>query len=104
MGAPFLLATLGMFVLGASALSFRRGRRNGTEIKVEEDVIRRDMIYFLIFFTLVGGAGIVTASVHLKVALTCLLLGGYAFYVHKTLKLEGEECGAAEFMVVALPF
>jgi cation:H+ antiporter len=88
-GAPFLLTTLGMFVVGASALSFRRRRKNGADVKAEEDIVRRDMIYFLICFTLAGVAGIVSLPIYLKVALAFLLLAAYAVYVYQTMKTGG---------------
>jgi cation:H+ antiporter len=36
LGAPFLLATLAMFVVGASALAFRYRRAQGSEIRCRE--------------------------------------------------------------------
>src|SRR5918993_5850470 len=47
LGAPFLLATLAMFMIGVSALGFRRRRENGSEIVIEKRVTRRDVLYFL---------------------------------------------------------
>src|SRR3712207_4769820 len=36
LGAPFMLVSLAMFVVGASALVFRRHREQGTEIRCRE--------------------------------------------------------------------
>jgi cation:H+ antiporter len=36
LGAPFLLATLAMFVVGVSALSFRHRRENGAELVIKK--------------------------------------------------------------------
>jgi Ca2+/Na+ antiporter len=53
LGAPFLLTTLAMFVVGASALGFRGRRESGVELDVEQETTRRDLLYFLVFFALV---------------------------------------------------
>jgi cation:H+ antiporter len=90
LGAPFLLATLAMFVAGISVLVFRRPRESDDEVVVEEGTEKRDMIYFLAFFSLGAGAGIVPLPFYLKVALAILLVVAYALYVRKTIKSGGE--------------
>jgi cation:H+ antiporter len=89
-GAPFLLATLGMFVVGASALGFRRRRESGAEISINENVTRRDIGYFLPFFAVAGVLGFVPLPMYLKVAIAVGLVGVYAYYVYQTLKGGGE--------------
>jgi cation:H+ antiporter len=90
LGAPFLLATLAMFVAGVSVLGFRRPRESDDEVVVEEGTEKRDMIYFLAFFSLGAGAGIVPLPFYLKVALAILLVVAYALYVRQTIKSGGE--------------
>jgi hypothetical protein len=63
LGAPFLLATLGMFVAGISALGFRRRRESDDDVMIAERTTRQDMIAFLVFFALGAGAGIVPVPV-----------------------------------------
>src|SRR5215216_1785545 len=74
LGAPFLLATLAMFVAGASALVFRRRRESDDDVMIDEGTARRDMLCFLGFFALGAGAGIVPLPFYLKVALAILLV------------------------------
>jgi cation:H+ antiporter len=93
LGAPFLLATLALFVVGASAIGFRRRRENGTELVVDREVTARDMAFFLVFFTIASGAGIVTLPIYVKVALAVVLVGAYAYYVGRTIKSGGESEG-----------
>src|SRR5215217_8849581 len=69
LGAPFLLATLAMFVAGASALVFRRRRESDDDVMIDEGTARRDMLCFLVFFALGAGAGIVPLPYYLKVTL-----------------------------------
>ncbi len=90
LGAPFLLATLAMFVAGVSVLAFRRRRESDDEVVVDEGTAKRDMLYFLAFFALGAGAGIVPLPFYLKVALAILLVVAYALYVQQTVKHGGE--------------
>jgi cation:H+ antiporter len=90
LGAPFLLATLAMFVAGISVLAFQRPRESDDEVVVEEGTEKRDMIYFLVFFSLGAGAGIVPLPFFLKVALAVLLVAAYALYIRQTIKSGGE--------------
>jgi cation:H+ antiporter len=90
LGAPFLLATLAMFVAGVSVLVFRRPRESDDEVVVKEGTEKRDMIYFLACFSLGAGAGIVPLPFYAKVALAILLVVAYALYVRQTIKSGGE--------------
>jgi cation:H+ antiporter len=90
LGAPFLLATLAMFVVGVSALSFRRRRESDDDVVIDKGTAKRDMIYFLSFFSLGAAAGIVPLPFAVKVVLAVLLVMGYAFYVRITIKHGGE--------------
>src|ERR671921_1200863 len=91
LGAPFLLATLALFIVGASALGFRGRRENGTDIVVERRTTRRDIIYFLILFAVAAGAGIVALPTYVKVLVAIVLVGAYVFYVWRTIVKGGEE-------------
>jgi cation:H+ antiporter len=93
LGAPFLLATLAMFMIGVSALGFRRRRENGSEIVIEKRVTRRDVLYFLIAFAVAAGAGIVALPTYIKVVIAILLVAVYAFYVWRTIVAGGEGLG-----------
>src|SRR5918997_567103 len=93
LGAPFLLATLALFIVGASALGFRGRRQNGTDIVVERRTTRRDVIYFLILFAVAAGAGIVALPTYVKVLVAIVLVGAYVFYVWRTIVAGGEAIG-----------
>jgi len=90
LGAPFLLATLAMFVVGISALGFRRRRESDDDVMIDKGTARRDMLFFLFFFSLGAGAGIVPLPFFVKAALAVLLVVAYAFYVWRTMKSGGE--------------
>ena len=90
LGAPFLLATLAMFVVGVTVLGFWRRRESDDELTVDEGNAKRDVLYFLLCFSLGAGAGIVPLPFYLKAALAILLIVAYALYVRQTIKSGGE--------------
>jgi cation:H+ antiporter len=105
LGAPFMLATLAMFVVGASALAYRNRRVSGAEVRcgqvsadefpwcktpgksvnIDADTIARDIAFFLVFFAVAAAVGVVELLYPLKVALALLLIVAYALYVRRTL-------------------
>jgi cation:H+ antiporter len=91
LGAPFLLATIAMFVAGVAVLSFQRPRESDDEVVVDVGTAKRDMLYFLVFFSLGAAAGLVPLPFYAKVALAIVLVVAYAFYVRQTIKHGGEE-------------
>ncbi len=89
LGAPFLLATLALFIVGVSALGFRHRRESGTEIAIDKGTTRWDIGVFLVFFGIAAGAGIVPLPFLLKVLFAALLVGAYIFYVWRTIRSGG---------------
>jgi cation:H+ antiporter len=93
LGAPFLLATLAMFVVGAAILGFRGRRENGGDLVVDKRVVRRDVLFFLIFFALAAGAGVVALPTYVKVIVAIVLVVAYIYYVYRTIVAGGEAMG-----------
>ena len=52
LGAPFMLATIAMFLVGSSVLWFRGRRQFGAEMHFNADSTRRDLSFFLVGYTL----------------------------------------------------
>ena len=96
LGAPFMLATLALSVVGVSALVFRRRRVQGTTLNVDEATIGRDIRYFLIFFALAAAVGMVALPFWLKAVVAILLVAGYVRYVRLTLVSGGSLEGVPE--------
>ncbi|HEX2098863.1 MAG TPA: hypothetical protein VHF46_07405, partial [Rubrobacteraceae bacterium] len=90
LGAPFLLATLAMFVVGVSVLGFRGRRENGTELVINKKVVGRDIGFFFVCFAIAAGAGVVALPTYVKVILAILLVVAYAVYVWWTIMSGGE--------------
>ncbi len=51
-GAPFLLATIAMALVGISALIYRGRREQGTDLRADAETLDRDLLFFLVFFAL----------------------------------------------------
>ncbi|MGI8439101.1 MAG: sodium:calcium antiporter, partial [Thermoleophilaceae bacterium] len=91
-GAPFLLGTLAMIIIGVSALAFRGRREAGRFISAEPRGMQRDLGFFLVFCT-VGvllGLGVSTGF---RIAAAIGLLLAYVGYAIRTVKKGGESEG-----------
>src|SRR5918992_517428 len=73
-GAPFLLATIAMMLVGLAALGFRGRREQGAQLRANVEVLDRDLIFFLIFFALGLGLGLgVPDEVQIAAAVVCVV-------------------------------
>lgn len=81
LGAPFLLTTIAMFVVGASVLGFRRRRENGRELRIDRGTASRDIGFFLVFFAIAAVAGLVALPIFVKIIIGLVLVGAYVLYV-----------------------
>jgi cation:H+ antiporter len=87
-GAPFLLATIAMALVGISALLFKGRREQGTELRAHVETLDRDLIFFLVFFAAGIATGLVAPEgLHLPLAL--VFIAAYAVYVRQTLRGGG---------------
>jgi cation:H+ antiporter len=82
LGAPFMLATLAMFVTGVAVLWAARRRSTGDTMQVDTKVLAHDMRYFAIAYALaIGAAFLPVEPVWLKWIVAVVLIGIYAWYV-----------------------
>jgi cation:H+ antiporter len=102
LGAPFMLTTLAMFVVGVSALIFRRRRDQGTSLRIDAPTIGRDVGFFLVFFIMAAGIGLVDLPFYLKVVVALVLAFGYGLYVRRTL-FSGEHLEEVPKRLLLLP-
>jgi cation:H+ antiporter len=89
LGAPFMLTTLAMFVLGTATLIFARTRDRSTELVGDGAVLRQDLGYFLVMYALAVLAGLIHVR-PLHWALAGVLCVGYVFYVRRHFAAPGE--------------
>jgi cation:H+ antiporter len=104
LGAPFLLATLALFIVGAAALGYRVRRETGGEITADRKTAIPDLLFFLFCFVLATAAGIVSLPLVLKILLTVVLLAAYVIYVVMTVKKGGEAEGDVPARLTLWPY
>src|SRR3954470_4008716 len=91
LGAPFMLATLAMFVTGVAVLYQARRRPTGDRMKVDTGVLAHDMRYFAIAYALaIGAAFLPLEPVWLKWIVAVVLIGIYAWYVKGHFESDAE--------------
>jgi cation:H+ antiporter len=88
-GAPFLLATLAMGLVGLTAYIYRHRRSQGIELRAHVATLDRDLIFFLAFFALGLGLGF-GASEGIRIVAGILFFAAYPIYVWLTLVRGGE--------------
>ncbi|HHY27662.1 MAG TPA: sodium:calcium antiporter [Desulfitobacterium dehalogenans] len=82
LGAPFMLITLAFFISGAAVLIFRR---NNKPLFINTAVIKRDLSFFLLVYSLAIFASFLPTR-ELKLAVAALLPLLYISYVIKTVR------------------
>ncbi len=87
-GAPFLLATIAMALVGVSALAYRRRRSQGRSLSAHAPTLERDLAFFFCFFAvaLLLGVGVPGP---LRIAAAVVFFGAYLVYVQRTLARGG---------------
>lgn len=91
-GAPFLLATLAMGLVGLFAYLYRDKREQGMRLDVHRPTLERDLVFFLVLFALAGLlAWGPPAAVRVPVGIGFLV--AYLFYIRLTLRGGGEVQG-----------
>jgi cation:H+ antiporter len=88
-GAPFLLATVAMALVGVSALIFMGRREQGRDLSVHVETLDRDLVFFLIFFAAGILVGVVVPE-ELHIPLAVVFVVAYGIYVRATLRGGGD--------------
>jgi cation:H+ antiporter len=82
LGAPFMLATLAMFVTGIAVMLTSRRHPAGDSMRVDAGVLAHDMRYFAIAYAIaIGAAFLPVEPVWMKWIVAVVLIGIYAWYV-----------------------
>ncbi|WP_231184075.1 sodium:calcium antiporter [Haladaptatus sp. DYF46] len=94
LGAPFMLATIAMFLVGASVYYFGTRRTHGREMHFNSVSTRRDLSFFLVGYTLAFSAALIHSDL-ISHGIAALLVLLYLFYLYRSLKsgelVEGED-------------
>ena len=91
-GAPFLLATLAMGLVGLFAYLYRGRRAQGVKLKAHAPTLERDLLFVLAFFALAGALAWGPPSA-VRIPMGIAFLVAYVFYVARTLRGGGEVQG-----------
>jgi len=91
-GAPFLLATLAMGLVGLFAYLYRERRTQGLRLDAHRPTLERDLVFFLLFFAL-SLALAWGAPDALRIPIGVLVIAAYFGYIHRTLGEGGEVQG-----------
>jgi cation:H+ antiporter len=87
-GAPFLLATLAMGLVGLFAYLYRERRAQGVRLEAHAPTLERDLLFFLGFFA-VAGALSWGPPAPLRIAVGVVFLASYLLYIRLTLRSSG---------------
>jgi len=88
-GAPFMLATLAMVLVGGAALAYRRRRPQGTRLAVHAETLARDLGFFMACFAGGFALGVFAAPLWLRILGGIGLVLAYVWYVQRTLAHGG---------------
>jgi len=88
-GAPFMLATVAMALVGISALAFRRRREQGMSVQANRLTLRRDLLVFFVLFATALMLGLL-GSRHFRLGAAAAFIIVYGIYVWRTLTRGGE--------------
>ncbi len=87
-GAPLLLATIAMALVGISALLYRRRRPQGLALSVHFPTLERDLAFFVGCFLVAVLLGLGVPSA-LRIAVAVALVAAYILYAAWTLRHSG---------------
>ncbi len=85
-GAPFMLGTLAFFISGIAVVVNKKKRDNYPTMLVDTIVMRRDIEYFFVLYSVAIVSTFLISHPVFKVAIALILLLSYGAYVLKTLK------------------
>ncbi|MCX7841882.1 MAG: sodium:calcium antiporter [Clostridia bacterium] len=99
-GAPFMLSTLAFFVTGASVLVFSKKRKTGLRMKVNNNILGRDLIFFAAVYSIgIMSSFVGVESVRQLTAFTLILY--YIYYVFLTVRHDQKSVGSLEMLYVS---
>ncbi|MFB6101599.1 MAG: sodium:calcium antiporter [Haloplanus sp.] len=85
LGAPFMLSTIAMFLVGSSVLYFQSRRQFGAEMHFNEQSTQRDLSFFLVGYTLAFIAAVIhNELVGIAIGIVLVLL--YLVYLVRSLQ------------------
>ncbi|HLE89004.1 MAG TPA: sodium:calcium antiporter [Candidatus Limnocylindria bacterium] len=97
LGAPFMLATLAMFVTGLAIVILARRGSRATQMSINVRILGRDVIFFVVAYTIAIGTAFLPADLTVgRWAIALALVAIYAFYVRAHFTDPAEQGDASE--------
>jgi cation:H+ antiporter len=94
-GAPFMLTTLALALVGVAAHVFSRRREQGRQLRAHRPTLKRDLAFFLVLLAAALLVGLLPLG-DLRLVVAPLFLVAYGVYVTLTLRGGGETQSAEE--------
>ncbi|HLF71256.1 MAG TPA: sodium:calcium antiporter [Dehalococcoidia bacterium] len=89
LGAPFLLSTAAFAVTGLGVIFFANRRTTGTDMRLDAEVIRRDIGYFFAVYLLAIAASFIPNDT-VKHFFAIVMLALYGYYLYRTFTDDGD--------------
>jgi len=89
LGAPFMLSSLALFVTGVAVLGFTATGRRTREVRINKEVLSRDLGFFLVVYAFAVGSGVLRLGWG-RYLVAAGLVGAYALFVWRTMRSEGD--------------
>jgi cation:H+ antiporter len=87
-GAPFMLATIAMALVGVTAIAYRGRRAQGQRLDVHRETLRRDLTFFVVLLSAAVLLGL-GAPAAMRVAAAVAFVIAYAVYAVLTIRRGG---------------
>jgi len=98
-GAPFMLSTLAFFLAGASVLVFRKKRKTDIGLKVNDEILSRDIGFFIVLYSLGLLAGFIDATA-IRHLIAAFLMASYVYYIILTVRNDNVSRGRLEGLYI----
>lgn len=94
LGAPFMLSTIAMFLIGVSVIFFADRRTFDRNFHFNTESTKRDLSFFLVGYSLAFGAALIRSDT-ISILIGLSLVGLYLLYLYQTLT-SGELMGSED--------
>jgi len=103
LGAPFMLATLAMFVTGVGVIIYARRRRFGTSMPVDVRVLGQDFGFFFVAYGVAVGSALLPADFAIgRYSAVAFLVVLYLYYVKRHFDADPATHDASELPALRL--
>jgi len=92
LGAPFMLSTLGLFVIGTAVIIYSLTGKRTLKLNADKKTFKRDLNFFIIIYIIAIMTTFVNHYNQSRIIATIIILSLYVLYVIKTFSGEQQMC------------